>query len=585
MLHFLHHLFHPLKVLWTERIELFWPIWMATTAMAAVLVIWVVPEKQSVPRDSIPPPRRSWSRGAVLSVTFLALLLACYIAGSLVWEDFTYYDNSYFTNGTLIGTNIPVQALPSDGRFFPLGHQEYNLIRYVTRSVIGYHTLRIVQLLLLCGILLVFDEDLSIQARVALIILALITPSILISFSGLIYPDWNVVFWCMCLAWSVKRFEQTQSIPWAVFAVISSQFMLYYKETAFLLLLGFAVGRLLLRGWRPSPAGWDFKRLRNPESRLDMSLASLGLLFFVYYLAAMFPHYSMGYADESQLLLKQVLASYLKLDLLVWVLVAVVSARIVQILRGRLAPELLWDGLALGGVGCFFGYLILRMNAGYFLAPADIIAILYLGRLTLLSMKNMGRVTRFCTLVLLTFVVLQDLSLSAFRMYERKNVIHSKVELGQAIKARYESNPQDVKRLFFPFAKPFHVMEFVAYVNYIGVPIEVVPPSSPRSSSVLIAGRAFHTVAPCGYRAFVCHPGDRPDPGDLVVVLPDDFTTVDELNLYRQESTGQVFSYQPSPSIPRWLFPFRNSLHVVSPIFSQDELPDFWLNASIMVSK
>jgi hypothetical protein len=585
MLHFLHHLLHPLKVLWQERIDLFWPIWMATTAMAAVLVIWVVPEKKSVPRHSIPPRRHSWSRGAVLSVTLLALLLACYIAGSLVWEDFTYYDNSYFTNGTLIGTNIPVQAFSSDGRFFPLGHQEYNLIRHFTDSVPGYHALRIVQLALLCGILLLFDEDLSIHARVALVILALITPSILISFSGLIYPDWNVVFWCMCLAWSVKRFEQTQSISWAVPAVISSQFMLYYKETAFLLLLGFAIGRLVLRGCKADPPGWDFKRLRNPESRLDVCLVLLGVLFFLYYLAAMFPNYSTGYADEFQLSLRQVLASYIKLDLLVWLLVAVVSARIVQILRGKLAPALLWDGLALGAIGCLAGYLILRMHSGYFLAPADIVAILYLGHFTLLSLKSMGRVVRFSTLALLTLVVLQDFSLSVFRMYERKNVIHSKVELGQAIKARYERNPQDVKRLFFPFAKPFPVMEFLAYVNYIGVPVEAVPPSSARSSSVVIVGKAFQTVGPCGYRAFVCHPGTKPDPGDLIVVLPDDFTTIDELNLYRRESNGQVFSYQPTPSIPRWLFPFRNSLHVVSPIFSQDQLPDFWLNASILISK
>jgi hypothetical protein len=564
---------------------LFWPIWIATTTIAALLVTWLVPEKKRIPRDSIPCGQYSWSRGAILATSFLVLLLTCYIAGSLVWEDFTYYDNSYFTNGTLIGTNIPVQALPSDGRFFPLGHQEYNLLRHFTDSVVGYHSLRIFQLVLLCGILLVFDDGLSVQARVALIILALITPSILISFSGLIYPEWNVVFWLICLAWSVKRFERTQSIAWAVAAVISSQFMLYYKETAFLVLLGFAVGRLILRCQKADRVGWDFRQLRVPESRLDISLACLAVLFFLYYLVAMFPTYSTGYADEDQLPLIQIVTAYLKLDLLVWVLAAVVLARIVLFFRGRLVPLLLWDGLALGGIGCLAAYLILRMNAGYFLAPADIIAILYLGHLTLRAMKDMSRGRKLCALAVLMIVVVQDLSLSAFRMYERKNVIHAKVELGQAIKARYEKNPQDVKKLFFPFSKPFHVMEFVSYVNYIGVPVEAVPPGSVASRSVVIVGTAFQTVGPCGYRTFVCHPGSRPDPGDLVVVLPDDFTTLDELNSYRQESSSQVFSYHPSPSIPQWLIPSRNSLHVVSPIFSQNELPDFWLNASISLSK
>ncbi len=261
MLHLLHHLLHPLKVLWRERIALFWPIWITTTAIGVMLVIWVVPRRESTPPDSIQSRRHDWSRAAILAVAFLSVFLACYIAGSLVWEDFTYYDNSHFTNGTLAGHDIPRQILPESGRFWPLGYQEFNLLRHVTSSVFGYHALHIVQLALLSGILLVFDEELSIKARVALITLALITPSFLISFSGLIYPEWNIIFWLVCLAWFVKCFEQTRSTAWAVAALVSSQFMLYYKETAFLLLLGFAVGRLLLRCWNVDHAGWDFKRL------------------------------------------------------------------------------------------------------------------------------------------------------------------------------------------------------------------------------------------------------------------------------------------------------------------------------------
>src|ERR1700685_1500321 len=249
MFHHLHHLLHPLKVIWGERIALFWPIWIAITAIGVILVIWLVPQRKSVRLDSIQFRRHDWSRAAILSVAVLSLFLACYIWGSLVWEDFTYYDNSHFTNGTLAGHAIPRQISPESGRFWPLGHQEFNLIRHVTRSVLGYHALHIVQLLLLRGILLVFDEELSIKDCVALIILALITPSILISFSGLIYAEWNIIFWLVCLAWFVKRFERTHSTAWAVVAVISSQLILYYKETAFLLILGFAVGRLVLRCW------------------------------------------------------------------------------------------------------------------------------------------------------------------------------------------------------------------------------------------------------------------------------------------------------------------------------------------------
>ena len=339
MLHLLHHLLHPLKVLWRERVDLFWPIWMAITAMGVLLTIWVTPGKKSNRVDAIPSRRPDWSRAGILAVAFLCVFLACYIAGSLVWEDFTYYDNSHFTNGTLVGKDISVQIVPEIGRFWPLGHQEFNVIRHVTRSVTGYHALRIVQLVLLCGILLVFDEELSIKARVALITLVLITPSILISFSGLIYPDWNVVFFLICLLWFVKRFEMTRSTAWGVAAVISSQFMLYYKETAFLLLLGFVVGRLLFRCWNGNQPAWGFKRLRDPDSRLDICLGLLVASFLLYYLAAMFPNFSTHYANQFRLPLAEVLASYLKIDLVVWVLVAVALAKIFLILRARSCPR------------------------------------------------------------------------------------------------------------------------------------------------------------------------------------------------------------------------------------------------------
>jgi hypothetical protein len=581
----LHHLLHPLSALWRERIDLFWPIWIAITAMGVMLVIWVVPEKKKIPPDSIPFRPHDGSRGAILAVIFLSVFLAFYIAGSLVWEDFTYYDNSHYTNGTLAGHNIPLQIWPEGGRFWPLGDQEFNLLRHVTHSITGYHSLRIFQLLLMSGILLVLDETLSVKKRVALIALALITPSILISFYGLEYPEVNVLFGLVCLAWFIKRFERTQSIVWAVGAVISSQFMLYYKETAFLLLLGFAGGRLLLRCWKGNYAGWDFKRLRDPESRLDLCLALLGVLFLLYYFAAMFPNFHTRYADKFRVPLKDVLASYLKLDFLVWVFVVVVLARVFLILRRKVVPALLWDGLALGGTGCFAAYLILGMYGGYYLAPVDLIACLYLGRLAFLSIDKMSRGTRLCVLALLPFILLQDLSFSAFRMYEAKNVIHAKAELGRVIEARYASSPQNVKRLFFPFASPYDVLEFASYLNYLGVPVEQSPTGSVAIGNVMLVGKEILHDGPCGYRTFVCHPGNTPDRGDLVVVLPDDFTSTDELNSYLQEGAEPLISYHPRPPIPRWLQSYVNRLHVVSPIFAHDQLPDFWLNALVTVWK
>ena len=108
MFHFLHHLLHPLKVIWTERATLFWPIWIGITAFAVLSVPWVVRRGKSNSQVLVPPRRQRWTHSAILAVTFLILFLTCYIAGTLVWEDFTYYDESHFTDGTLAGRDIPV---------------------------------------------------------------------------------------------------------------------------------------------------------------------------------------------------------------------------------------------------------------------------------------------------------------------------------------------------------------------------------------------------------------------------------------------------------------------------------------------
>jgi hypothetical protein len=132
---------------------------------------------------------------------------------------------------------------------------------------------------------LLLDADLSIAARTGLAILALLTPSVLISFGGLLYEERDVIFLLVCLVLAVKQFEKTKAVAWAVAAVVCAQIMLYSKETAFLLLLGFAGGRLILRCRNRQHAAWDYKRLWDQESRLDLCLASLALLFLLSYFA------------------------------------------------------------------------------------------------------------------------------------------------------------------------------------------------------------------------------------------------------------------------------------------------------------
>jgi hypothetical protein len=67
-------------------------------------------------------------------------------------------------------------------------------------------------------------------------------------------------------------------------------------------------------------------------------------------------------------------------------------------------------------------------------------------------------------------------------------------------------------------------------------------------------------------------------------MLPDDLARPDGLNSYQQEGIEPLVSYRPFPSIPGWLQPYVNRLHVVSPAYPR-MLPEHWLDASLSVWK
>lgn len=577
------------KAVWRARIDAFLPLWTTMTAAASIAVAWSinhagmvkVPQQARLSTAFHGARPESPTRGAAPALISLLLFVAGYITITSLWEDFTYYDNSMFTLYSLKGHNIGLPIWRENGRFFPFGHQEFNLIRHFTSTAAGYHLWPAVELLMLCGLLLLLDDQLSIAARAALTAISLITPGIVVTFSSLIFPERNVMLWLVLLAICVKRLEQTQTARWGVAAVICAQVLLYYKETAFFLILGFAVGRLLLRCRSTDRQGWNFDRLKDRESRLDVCLASIAILFLIYYVAVMFPHPKMQYAEIQRISLAQVLISYLKADPLTWLLLALLAGRLYLILRRRTEPALLWDGLALGCAACFFSYLYLHMFASNYLAPIDLVAALYIGRFAILSWGKMQPRTRLAVGTVLSFVLLQELSLTIYSVFEQKNIVHEKTEIARVIEARYQRGPGTL-RLFFPFAKPSLVMEFASYLSYLGVPVEGV---DSRQDHVVLISDALERDGLCvDYQSVTCHAGRKAYPGDFVVVLPDDEATLAEVMPYR--SHGELLaSYAPRPGISRYLTSLRTVLHVGPPRLVRGEVPDRWLEAAVFVSK
>lgn len=533
---------------------------------------------------AVPQTRRAWRPIASLAAAILVgSILAGYLAIALKWEAFADYDDAWYTLYSLRGRNFGPPIWPDSGRFFPLGDQEFNLIRHLTTSAVGYHAVSIAQLLIVSCILLFLNSGLNAKARAGLTALYLILLSTVFTFTGLVFQERNVVFWLACMLLFVVLFDRTRFTAWAVAAAISAQIMIYYKETAFLLLLGFAAGRLMLRCRGANGKGWDWGQFRDRRSRLDLCLISLAIIFLLYYASVMLRHPNMKYANDYGFSLQTAVWYYLRVDLLALLLVVFLASRAYLIFRRGLTPSPFWDGLALGGVACYATYFCLRLCSPQYLAPVDFIALLYVGRLLAVSWNKMRPWSRIATSVLVFAVSVQNLSFSAFHVYERENMIHAKVTLADVIVAQSEANVNHTVRLFFPFSDTYPLTEFASYLVYRGVRVEGEgeASSSEHWNTAAIVTPAFVKDGLCvDYRRFVCHAAKSPSSGDLVIELPDDLESKAPIDPYRAGSK-QLITYEPQPIIPQWMDPLLNRLRVVSPRWKFRNLPDRWLRASI----
>ena len=563
-------------------------IWITITVAAAISVALVVGRAAApISQEATQRPlglalrrRQVLTPSTVATLALLATFITSYIALMVAWEAFAYYDDSLFNLVTLKGHNIQLFVVTEGGRFQPLAFQEFNLVRHFTNTITGYQVLPIVQFLIISAIILILDDEISIIARGILLISMLLTPSILASFTSLLASERSFLFFLVFFVLSIKCFEQSQSIASAISAVIFAQLMIYSKETAFLLLLGFAVSRLMLRC---ATIHFDFGRLWVRESRLDLVLFCLAALFLSFYFGVMGIHGNMNYAVRARLPRADVVLGYIRVDLLPWLLMGVLLARIYLILRHRVGPLLFWDGLAAGGVACFFAYIYLSMFRVHYPAPVDLIAVLYVGRFAVLLWKKVPSWAKPAVTAAALIVLCQDILVSAFVVFERKDVIQGKTRIASAVQAQYRRDPEKRIRLFFPFAGDYVIEEFGAYLSSLGVPVEGATDESGPNGVVLTGtSRGSAKDSPCvEWTSITCHFAPRPTPGDLVIVLPDDEASLAKVSAYRDKGVVLLYS-EPRLPIPHWLHSLFDSLPVDGQgAFRYDPLPDRWMDASV----
>jgi hypothetical protein len=523
------------------------------------------------------PGRISFLDGA--SAVLLFVFVAFYVSMIFYKEDFAYYDDDMLTDFSVRGQNFSPPIWPGLGRFYPLADQEFNLLKFFTRSPAGYHSFVVVQLLILLGVLFVVLGKFKIRYRALILVSAMVAPSFIIPFTGFVYPERNVLFWLAIILLCLEGYSTTKSCVYFIGCLVATHFALYYKEVVVLFVVAYGVTRMLLElnaRRRVGQLPWlEFVR----ESSLSLGMLAISGIYMVYFLFVMLPHRNFSYIAQHRESLSSVFLTYLQTDWLALILLAVVIVRFGRGLfsNGDLDP--MWDSLGVGALAYFFGVTALRVNSGYYLAPVNFIGLLYLARVLLVWLSKPTKVRVAVVAIVFSCVLLHDVTYSSFRMVERKTLITTKSEFASFLKRYLPTANSNVVELYFPYSGGFHLMELASYLSYKGFQLDgqssSVPGAGPR---LVMEGRENFANDRCvAYRDYVCMHADTPGADALIVVLPDDIASMADVEKIGKDSTLLLSLKPPGICTKKW---FR-SLHAISPEFSVGQLPEHWLELDI----
>ncbi len=523
-------------------------------------------------------PRQISVTDGISALIFL-LFVAFYICVVFYKEDFAYYDDDMLTKFSVQGVTFPPPVWSAEGRFYPLADQEFNLLRFITRSPAGYHAFVVAELLVLLCVLFFVLNEFKIRYRALILAAAIVAPSFVVPFAGFVFPERNVFFWLAILLLCLRGYSRTKARVYFIGCLVATHFALYYKEIVVLVVVAYAVTRLMLQ--------WDVRRRLGHRGRLDFAkenALSLGMLavssiYVVLFVAAVLPHRNFSYVAEHREALRSVLLAYAHTDWLPLILLVVVILRFWRFIfsSGQLDP--IWDPLAVGALAYFLSLIALRLFSGYYTAPVDFIALLYLASLSLGWLTKQTRARVFVVATAFICVLLQNAAYSSFRVVERKGIITAKSRLADFLGSYLPTAKSSSVELFFPYASGFHLMELSAYLRYRGFRLvgqgSTVPGAAPQL--VIESPDEFADNRCVEYRDDICTHKESAGAGTLLVVLPDDDVPTSDVENIGKNSTLLLFLRAPGICSRKW---FR-SLHAISAEFSAIQLPEHWLQLHV----
>lgn len=262
---------------------------------------------------------------------------------------------------------------PTLGRFFPLDYTIYNVLCLFYEGQIPPSAHYFIHLLCFAlyvvafiGVVLYILKDhktiwkYSIAFFVALLVIGRTYVNFVQCWTGV----WTIFTFLPLFVYGTLKFIDTKKWSYAILALVSINYILYYYETMFTIPLAIGVCALL----------FSYKRIGKAERVYYSSLIASGLLFLLLYAVLVLPKVENFYAHHLDVSPFENAAKMFFAQKMMWVVVVFLVVRLVSFIQKK-AQFNIYDNLLLASCAYCCGAAFLRLNYTLYYTPAVLVAI------------------------------------------------------------------------------------------------------------------------------------------------------------------------------------------------------------------
>jgi len=316
----------------------------------------------------------------------------------------------------------------SDGRFFPLGYQEFFALGRFTSSPDIFHALAVGQVLLSTVFVMFVFFRIPWRFRIWPVLAIFTNPSIFYISQSFIYTERNIILLLSVFVFCFCKFHRCQQKVYLLAALGAAFLSLFYKETAFLIFLGFSLARV---GYFYTQRRQDLSS-KKPISLSDfiteLSLIGFALFFLTTYY--IFIHsVRLGPLYDHKLegpLIAMIISnfSYYVTGHIIFTL-SVIAYPVRIFFLSKLPFHPIWDSLLVAAFFFFAGNIILGLVGSpysYYSAPGDFLIILGTFGLLFNSKINIHFITAIAVMI---FLINLPLTINYARAYKKQETFLS----------------------------------------------------------------------------------------------------------------------------------------------------------------